>query len=122
MEREQGIHESNLVCVAVLKGVVRKFSLTLDKNMKEVRKPAMHMKGNSVPNRESNRCKGLEVGVCLASSKDNTKPSLGHCHEFEKMQVNIRINKGVKHSDGTNLLEFEGNVSWSYGCRTNSKT
>lgn len=45
MEREQGIHESNLVCVAVLKGVVRKFSLTLDKNMKEVRKPAMHMKG-----------------------------------------------------------------------------
>lgn len=102
--------------------MVRKFSLTLDKDMKEARKPAMHMKGNSVPNRESSRCKGLEVGVCLASAKDNTKPSLDHCHEFEKMQVNIRINKGVKHSDGTNLLEFEGNVSWSYGCRTNSKT
>lgn len=113
---------SEVVCVAVLKGVVRKFSLTLDKDMKEARKPAMHMKGNSISNRESSRCKGLEVGVCLASSKDNSKPSLGHCHEFEKTQVNIWINKGVKHSDGTNFLESEGNVSWSYRCRTNSKT
>ena len=64
---------------------------------------------------------GLELGLCLASPKDSTKPSLGHCHEFEKMQVSMWINKGVEHSDGTNLLEFEGNVSWSYRCRTNSK-
>ena len=39
------------------KGVVRKFSLMLDKDIKEVRKADVHMKGNRVPDRESGRCK-----------------------------------------------------------------
>lgn len=87
--------------------MVRKFSLTLDKDMKEARKPAMHMKGNSVSNRESSRCKGLEVGVCLASLKRQQAQSLDIVMNLKKTQVNIWINKGVKHSDGTNFLESE---------------
>ena len=94
----------------------------LDKDIKEVRKADVHMKGNRVPDRESGRCKAWSWDCAWLPQKTQHKPSLGHCHEFEKMRVSMWINKGVEHSDGTNLLESEGNVSWACRCRTNSKT
>lgn len=92
----------------------------LDKDIKEVRKADVHMKGNRVPDKVADARPG--AGTVLGFLKRQHKPSLGHCHEFEKMRVSMWINKGVEHSDGTNLLESEGNVSWACRCRTNSKT
>ena len=86
--------------------------MTLDKDMKEAREQAMHMQGNSVPARGNGGCKGLQVGMCLAYSKDNDETSLGHSNDFEKKLVNTLINEDVRHSDGKNCLEFKRNVSW----------
>lgn len=71
------------MCVAVLKSVVRMITLISEKNVKESRKRAVYLCGNSVPGRENDSYKGLEVEISLIYSKNKNKMSPGHSNGFE---------------------------------------
>lgn len=74
------------------------------------RTAAVSMKGNKVPGREDDRCKGLEVGMSLVCLKDSNKTSLGHCNDCENKRIHMLINKDVRHNGGKNCPEFKREI------------
>lgn len=51
----------------------------------------MHICGNSVPGRENDSYKGLDVDMSMVYSKKKNNVSPGHSNDFENKQVNTSI-------------------------------